>query len=56
MYSSVKNNEEYQLMKWVIRDEDTDEIIGLKPNAPTKIKAFYKLFLERQNSKTPNPK
>ena len=43
-------------MKWVIRDEDTDEIIGISPDAPKKIKAFYKLFLERQNNPEPMDK
>ena len=53
MYTTVKGNQERELMKWVIRDEDTDEIVGINPKAPKKIKAFYRLFLDRQNSTTP---
>ena len=56
MYNTVKGNQNYELMKWVIRDEDTDEIIGVAPDAPKKIKAYYKLFLQRQNSAEPTEK
>ena len=53
MYTSTGGKDERELMKWVIRDEDTDEIIGIDPKAPKKIKAYYKLFVERQNSTVP---
>ena len=53
MKTTTKGDPERVLMDWVIRDEDTDEIIGVRPDAPTKVKAYYKLFLERQNSKEP---
>ena len=53
MKTTVKGDQERILMDWVIRDEDTDEIIGIDPKAPKKVKAYYKLFVERQNSTEP---
>lgn len=53
MYSSIKGLEEHEMMAWVIRDDETDEIIGISPDAPKKVQAYYKLYIQSQNSTDP---
>lgn len=40
-------------MDYVIRDEDTDEIIGLREDAPDDVKADYEAMLAEENSTEP---
>lgn len=40
-------------MDYVIRDEDTDEIIGLREDAPDDVKADYEAMLAEENSNEP---
>lgn len=40
-------------MKYVIEDEDTCEIIGLREDAPDDVKADYAAMLEEENSLEP---
>jgi len=40
-------------MDYVIRDEDTDEIIGLREDAPDDVKADYEAMLAEENSAEP---
>lgn len=42
-----------RLNQYIIRDEDTDEIIGLKDNAPDDVRADYDAMVKRMNSETP---
>ena len=37
-----ENDPELIMMGYVIRDEDTDEIIGIRDDAPDDVKAFFK--------------
>lgn len=38
---------------WVIEDEDTGDVIGLKENAPDDMKAEYAKYLKEQQSTEP---
>jgi len=40
-------------MKYVIEDEDTCEIIGLRDDAPDDVKADYEAMLAEENSEEP---
>lgn len=40
-------------MKYVIEDEDTCEIIGLREGAPDDVKADYEAMLAEENSAEP---
>lgn len=40
-----ENDMEYRMARYLIRDEDTDEIIGLSEDAPEDIKAFYAEYM-----------
>lgn len=41
----TENDPEYILMGYVIRDEDTDEIVGICDDAPDEIKTFYDAYI-----------
>lgn len=49
--SEIRNEKDPELimMGYVIRDEDTDEIIGIKDNAPDGVKAFFWEYVSQSN-------
>lgn len=40
-----ENDPELIMQGYVIRDEDTDEIIGIRDDAPEDVKAFYEKYM-----------
>ena len=38
---------------WIIEDEDTGDVIGLKDGAPDRMKAEYEKYLREQESTDP---
>lgn len=42
-----ENDPEIIMMGYVIRDEDTDEIIGIRDDAPDAVKAFYAEYMNQ---------
>lgn len=47
------NDPEIVMMGYVIRDEDTDEIIGIRDDAPENVKAFYAEYMAGLDSNEP---
>ena len=49
--SEIRNEKDPELIMlgYVIRDEDTDEIIGIKDNAPDVVKAFFWEYVSQSN-------
>lgn len=44
-----ENDPELIMMGYVIRDEDTDEIIGIRDDAPDDVKAFFKEYMNQSD-------
>ena len=44
-----ENDPELIMMGYVIRDEDTDEIIGIRDDAPDDVKAFCKEYMNQSD-------
>lgn len=44
-----ENDPELIMMSYVIRDEDTDEIIGIRDDAPDDVKAFFWEYVSQSN-------
>ncbi len=42
-----ENDPELVMMGYVIRDEDTDEITGIRNDAPDDVKAFFKAYMNQ---------
>lgn len=40
-----ENDPEIIMMQYVIRDEETDEIIGIRDDAPEDVKAFFEEYM-----------
>ena len=44
-----ENDPELIMMGYVIRDEDTDEIIGIRDDAPDDVKAFFMEYMNQSD-------
>lgn len=44
-----ENDPEIIMMSYVIRDEDTDEIVGIRDDAPESVKAFFVEYMNRND-------